>query len=75
MTIAPPPKTVPSFCLGSGCLGFAIKRHLGTINHLPHHIPAYSDFAAEFSGLDLQGVGGGDKNNSVCIVFPIEAEG
>ena len=67
MTMVPPPKTVHPFCLGSGCLDFAIKRHLGAIIHLPHHVLVYSDLAAEYSGLDLQGVVGGDKNDKIVL--------
>ena len=65
------------FCLVLGCWDFAMKSHLGAIVHLPHQMLAYSGLAAEYSGLALQGVGGGHrghKNNKMagclyCIVL------
>ena len=59
------------YCLALGCLDFAMKRRLGAIIiHLPRQMPAYSDLAAEYSGLALQGAGGGHrghKNNKIAV--------
>lgn len=71
MTMASPPKALHPFCLALGCLDFAMKRHLGTtIIHLPRQTLAYSDLAAEYSGLALQGAGEGHRgheNNKITM--------
>ena len=77
MTMASP-KAMDPFCLVLDCWDFAMKSHLGAIIHLPHPTLAYSGLAAEYSGLALQGVGGGHRgheNNKMagsvlyCIVY------